>query len=109
MAAGSRQGRWEKFKEFFTQGPADFEYEEAGGDAETPEAERTNDPLADANEYARGVGEPVPWPSHVRTASGPWEGIEKVFDAAADGDLTQFGEDVGVKREGEDGFGAEPK
>lgn len=91
MAAGDKEGIFEKVGEFFTQKPEDHDYEKAGGDAKVPDEKRTNDPLADANEYAVSVGKALPYPSHRRTASEAWSGVENVFnateaDAAGGGD-----------------------
>lgn len=62
MAVDGKEGFVEKVTEFFTQGPEDRAYEDAGGDARVPEADRTDDPQADANAFAVAEGEEVPYP-----------------------------------------------
>lgn len=64
MAAGPKESLWEKFKEFFTQKPADHKYEKKGGDARIDPKDRTSDPKRDANLYAASRGEEAPWPDH---------------------------------------------
>lgn len=83
MATEEKEGVLEKAVEFFTQKPADHEYEKSGGDAKVPAEKRTNDPLADANEFAAAQGDDLPWPSHRRTASDPWSGAANIFNATA--------------------------
>jgi hypothetical protein len=65
MAVDKKESPVEKVVEFFTQNPADRAYEDAGGDAKVPVEERTDDPRADANAYAKKVGEPEPYPGLV--------------------------------------------
>lgn len=65
MAVDENEGVFEKVKDFFWQGPDDRSYEDAGGDDRVPEDQRTNDPKADANKYAREHGEEVPYPDYV--------------------------------------------
>ena len=78
MAVDKDEGPLEKVKDFFLQTPEDRSYEDAGGDDRVPEEERTNDPKADANRYAKEHGEEEPYPNHVNptdTVSGdPGEG-----------------------------------
>jgi hypothetical protein len=62
MAVDGEEGIVEKVKEFFTQTPEDRAYEDAGGDDRVPEAERTDNPEADANKYAVEHGEDKPYP-----------------------------------------------
>lgn len=70
MGANNNEGVGEKIAEFFTQKPSDHKYEKAGGDARVPEHERTGDPKADANDFAKKAGEQVPHPGHERAATG---------------------------------------
>ena len=65
MAVDKNEGIFEKVKDFWWQGPSDRAYEDAGGDDRIPEDERTDDPKADANKYARDNGEEIPYPDHV--------------------------------------------
>lgn len=65
MAVDENENVFEKVKDFFWQGPDDRSYEDAGGDDRVPEDQRTNDPKADANKYARENGEEVPYPDYV--------------------------------------------
>lgn len=71
MATNNNEGLGEKITEFFTQKPADHSYEKADGDARVPHHERTSDPKADANEFAKAAGEALPYPDYQRTSSGP--------------------------------------
>lgn len=64
MAVNSKEGIFEKTKDFFTANPADWKYEKAGGDDRVPVSERTNDPKADAKKYARENGEEDPYPDY---------------------------------------------
>lgn len=64
MAVDENEGVFEKVKDFFWQGPDDKAYEDAGGDDRVPEDQRTNDPKADANKYARENGLDEPYPGH---------------------------------------------
>lgn len=81
MPANPKESHWHRFRDFLIQKPEDHEYENNGGDDRLPEDQWTDDPLADANEHARALGEEVPWPSHVRTSSNPWDGPENIHDA----------------------------
>lgn len=79
VAVDKNEGFIEKVKDFFWQGPEDRSYEDAGGDDRVPEDERTNDPKADANKYARDHGEEIPYPDHANptdVATGIEDGPE---------------------------------
>lgn len=65
MAVDKNESPVEKVVEFFTQGPEDRAYENAGGDDRVPQEQRTDDPKADANTYALANGEDAPYPGHV--------------------------------------------
>ena len=65
MAVDKNEGFFEKAKDFWTQGPEDRAYEDAGGDDRVPKEQRTNDPKADANKFAQDNGEEPPYPNHV--------------------------------------------
>lgn len=65
MAVDKNESLGEKIKDFWWQGPSDRAYEDAGGDDRVPEDQRTDDPKADANKYAREHGEDAPYPDHV--------------------------------------------
>lgn len=62
MAVDGQEGIGEKVAEFFTQGPEDRAYEDAGGDSRVPAADRTDNPKADANAFAASNGEELPYP-----------------------------------------------
>lgn len=81
MPANPRESHWHRIRDFLVQKPEDHEYENNGGDDRIPEEKRTDDPLADSNDYAKELGEEVPWPSHVRTSSKPWNGPEDIHNA----------------------------
>lgn len=77
MAVDKNENIFQKAKDFFWQGPDDRSYEDAGGDDRVPEDQRTNDPKADANKYARENGEEIPYPDHANptdTVPGDAEG-----------------------------------
>ena len=64
MAVNKNESIGDKVVDFFTQKPEDHEYEKAGGDDRVPMHERTDDPKADANRFARAAGEEIPYPDH---------------------------------------------
>lgn len=68
MAVDKGEGIVEKVKDFFTQTPEDRAYEDAGGDDRVPEADRTEDPKADANAFAVSEGEAAPYPDYIPEA-----------------------------------------
>lgn len=65
MAVDKDEGPFEKVKDFFWQGPGDRSYEDQGGNDQVPEEQRTNDPKADANKFAKDNGKESPYPNHV--------------------------------------------
>lgn len=79
MAVDKNENIFEKAKDFFWQSPGDRSYEDAGGDDRVPEDQRTDDPKADANKYARENGLEEPYPAHVNptdTVPGNTEGTD---------------------------------
>lgn len=67
MAVDKEEGVLEKVGEFVTQKPEDRAYEDEGGNSEVPVEQRTDDPKADANRYAREQGDEPPYPDHQET------------------------------------------
>lgn len=78
MAVDDKEGPLEKIKDFFTQKPEDRAYEDNGGDDRVSEADRTDDPKADAKAYAASVGEDDPYPDYTPSVT--------TESPAADGD-----------------------
>lgn len=74
MAVDENESAWEKIKDFWWQKPNDHSYEDEGGDDRVPEKERTNDPKADANKFARENGEEPPYPEYVNPTEADTKG-----------------------------------
>lgn len=68
MAVDEQEGPLEKIKDLFTQKPEDRAYEDAGGDDDVPEEDRTDDPKADAKRFALAAGEEDPYPDYTPAA-----------------------------------------